>query len=201
MAEAAGQVAARRRATKRDDILDAAIAIIGERGTAAITHRAVADRANTAVGSITYHFATTEGLLAAALQRAGDRERARVQAAQPKQIDDVDGWVQGLTAHLVVAGPADRDRKIAAFELMLAAARDPSLRPDLASWQSDYLAWTQAAVTEAGARDPEAATVVIASALLGLDLAQLAMGGLPEDILGQMIRAVIEAVVSRPEPH
>src|SRR6266540_1277043 len=119
---------------KRQAILEAAIAIAGAEGTAAVTHRSVADKAGVAVGSITYYFSTTEGLLNEALRLAGERERERVATASPADGADVGGWIDGLVDHLYIEDERDRRRKLAAFELMLEAARKPKLRIELAGW-------------------------------------------------------------------
>ena len=73
---------------KRERILEAALSILGTRGAAAVTHRAVAERAGVAVGSITYYFSSTTRLLEEALRLAGERERERVTAAAPADPAD-----------------------------------------------------------------------------------------------------------------
>ena len=186
----------RRSATNREAILEAALAIVGAHGTAAVTHRAVAERAGVAVGSITYHFETTGRLIEEALRFAGERERARVAAAAPTDPGDAAGWVDGLVDHLLVSGDADRQRKLAAFELMLETARQPHLRAELGAWQQDYLATAQSALDAAGARDPARDATLLVAALLGLDLAQLAAGGFPRETLEAAVAGFIERLVA-----
>lgn len=41
---------------RRQRIIDAAITVVGERGIAALSHRAVAAAADVPLGSTTYHF-------------------------------------------------------------------------------------------------------------------------------------------------
>ena len=55
---------------RRQRIIDAAIAVVGERGIAGLSHRAVAAEADVPLGSTTYHFATLDELLVAALRQA-----------------------------------------------------------------------------------------------------------------------------------
>ena len=183
---------------KREAILEAALSIAGAQGAAAVTHRSVAERAGVAVGSITYYFSTTASLLEEALRLAGDRERARVAAAEPKDPGDAAGWVRGLVDHLLVASDADRERKLAAFELMLETARQPHLRAELAEWQQSYLHTAQTALAAAGAQDPASDATLLLAALLGLDLAQLATGGLPREILEAAIGGFIHRLVEPP---
>jgi DNA-binding transcriptional regulator YbjK len=56
--------------THRDRIADAALAIVLEQGVAAVSHRAVADRAGVPLGSTTYHFKSLDDLLVTARTRA-----------------------------------------------------------------------------------------------------------------------------------
>ena len=181
---------------KRAAILEAALAIVGAHGTAAVTHRAVADRAGVAVGSITYYFSTTGELLEEALRLAGERERERVAAAEPEDPSDASAWVQGLVDHLLVAGESDRQRKLAAFELMLESARRPHLRAELGEWQRSYLDTGETALAASGARDPARDASLLVAALLGLDLAQLAAGGLSRELLETAIAGFIARLVA-----
>ncbi len=180
---------------KRRAILEAALSIVGTEGAAAVTHRAVAAKAGVAVGSITYYFSSTQGLLEEALRLAGERERERVAAAAPADPGDAEGWVEGLVEHLYVADEADRERKLAAFELALEAGRQPHLRAELGSWQQSYLQTTQRALAAAGAAAPQTDAMLLVTALLGLDLAQLAAGGFPRDVLHDAVSAFIHRLV------
>ena len=180
---------------RREAILEAALSIAGAQGTAAVTHRSVAERAGVAVGSITYHFSSTSGLLEAALRLAGERERERVGAAAPDDPADAAAWVEGLVDHLVVTSDADRERKLAAFELMLESARRPHLRAELGDWQQDYLRTAETALAAAGAKDPVADARLLVTALLGLDLVQLATGGLPRETLEAAVGAFVDRLV------
>jgi DNA-binding transcriptional regulator YbjK len=180
---------------KREAILEAALSIAGAQGTAAVTHRSVAERAGVAVGSITYYFSSTAGLLEEALQLAGERERERVGAAAPGDPADAAGWVKGLVDHLFVADDADRNRKLAAFELVLESARQPYLRTELGDWQRSYLGTAEAALAAAGAKDPASDSRLLLTALLGLDLVQLASGGFPREALESAIAGFVNRLV------
>ena len=179
----------------REAILEAALSIAGAQGTAAVTHRSVAERAGVAVGSITYYFSSTSGLLEAALRLAGERERERVGAAAPDDPADAAGWVTGLVDHLLVTGEADRERKLAAFELMLESARQPHLRAELGEWQQSYLHTAETALAAAGAKDPASDARLLVAALLGLDLVQLATGGFPREALEAAVAGSIDRLV------
>jgi DNA-binding transcriptional regulator YbjK len=67
----------RRGIVRRQAILDAAVELLLARGMAAVTHRAVADAAQTPLGAIRYYFHTREALLLACLESVeSEREAA-----------------------------------------------------------------------------------------------------------------------------
>ncbi len=70
---------------RRQRIVDATLGVIADHGTAATTHRRIAEAAQVPLGSVTYYFATLEDLLAAAfLQLAAESSaafRARLESA------------------------------------------------------------------------------------------------------------------------
>lgn len=73
-----GRVARGRRT--RQAILDACIEVIRSDGTAAITHRVVAARAEVSLASTTYHFDSLDDLLVAAFEQMTDHAVAQLRA-------------------------------------------------------------------------------------------------------------------------
>ncbi|WP_278263710.1 TetR family transcriptional regulator [Nocardia sp. AG03] len=68
---------------RRREIIDAAVAIVLEEGSGAVTHRKVAARAEVPLGSTTQYFATLDDLRAAALDRL---------------VREIDVWLDALVA-------------------------------------------------------------------------------------------------------
>ncbi|WKX74010.1 TetR/AcrR family transcriptional regulator [Streptomyces sp. XD-27] len=113
---------------RRQRIIDAAIAVVGERGIAGLSHRAVAAAADVPLGSTTYHFAGLDDLLVAALRQVNGEWMA-----------DFARWVDGIDpavpladqvaelAEATLAG--DRSRVELEYELYLAALRREAVRP------------------------------------------------------------------------
>ncbi|MYR60896.1 TetR family transcriptional regulator, partial [Streptomyces sp. SID625] len=66
---------------RRQRIIDAAIRVVGAKGIAGLSHRTVAAEADVPLGSTTYHFATLDDLLVAALRQA-DESFAQAVAAR-----------------------------------------------------------------------------------------------------------------------
>lgn len=107
---------------RRQRIIDAAIAVVGERGIAGLSHRAVAAAADVPLGSTTYHFATLDDLLVAALRQSN-----------VVCLDDFARWVDGIDPAAPLAEKVarlvedtltgDRRRMELEYELYLAALR------------------------------------------------------------------------------
>ncbi|WP_043263825.1 TetR family transcriptional regulator [Streptomyces sp. CT34] len=124
---------------RRQRIIDAAIAVVGERGIAGLSHRAVAAAADVPLGSTTYHFATLDELLVAALRQANGWWLA-----------DFARWVEGIdpavpladeVARLVEGALAgDRSRVELEYELYLAALRHEAVRPIAAECLDEMVA-------------------------------------------------------------
>ncbi|WP_432118881.1 TetR/AcrR family transcriptional regulator [Streptomyces sp. bgisy032] len=118
---------------RRQRIIDAAIRVVGEKGIAGLSHRTAAAEADVPLGSTTYHFATLDELLVAALRQANEGF-AEVIAARGGLTDprsdlaaELAGWIGEWLA-------GDRTGVELEYELYLAALRRPALRPVAAEW-------------------------------------------------------------------
>ncbi|MEU2869166.1 TetR family transcriptional regulator [Streptomyces olivoreticuli] len=158
--------------------------VIAERGIEGLTHRAVAEVAGVPLGATTYHFATKDDLITAALQRSVDRFAAHLEdwAAQRPGLSSDQLAVLLTDALLDCLGP-QRDQQVMEFELYLAALRRPALRP-VADQYTELGIQTLARYT-----DPVTATAA-AAAMNGLTLRGLAGSEPPA-------RADVEAVLRR----
>ena len=118
---------------RRDRIARAAIAVVADRGLEGLTHRAVAAAADVPLGSTTYHFATLDDLLEAALTLAADDNIARVRAwadALPPGAE----LAAGITDLIVTGAGEDRRATVVEYELYIAALHRPHLRRLGAAW-------------------------------------------------------------------
>ncbi|HWU08014.1 MAG TPA: TetR family transcriptional regulator, partial [Streptomyces sp.] len=57
---------------RRERIIDAALRVVADRGIGGLSHRTVAAEADVPLGSTTYHFASLDELLVAALRRCNE---------------------------------------------------------------------------------------------------------------------------------
>ncbi|GIJ54976.1 TetR/AcrR family transcriptional regulator [Virgisporangium aurantiacum] len=122
---------------RRDRLIDAAIAVIAERGVAGTTHREIARVADVPLGSMTYHFASLDEVLAEAFTRHADSV-ARVfdqrMGAAPDRRAAIDAVVT-LVAEDLLGASAGRDL-VLSVELYVAAARNPALKAVTQAWMA-----------------------------------------------------------------
>ncbi len=118
---------------RHDRIVEAAIEAIAERGVAGTTHRLIAAAADVPLGSLTYHFTGLDDLRAQAFALHAERMAARYEAhfAAVRSTEDV---VDAVTALVHADADADDRDWAVAYELYLAALRDPPLRAVTESW-------------------------------------------------------------------
>lgn len=117
---------------RRRRILEAALDVLTTDGTAGITHRKIAERADVPLGSVTYHFSSLRELQADTFAWYVEQRTAEFEElfAEVRTREDL---VEVLVA-LVQGGPLRRRSAVLGFELHLAALRDPGLRLLTQEW-------------------------------------------------------------------
>jgi AcrR family transcriptional regulator len=159
--------------TRRALILDAARAVIAERGLSGATVREIADAAGVRPGTITHHFATTEELLAAVLHAESDRFRGEAAAA----ITGPSSAMQGLLAIgdvLLADRPEVRDHWRIWLDFLARAAHDVPLAESQSERYRDWRRLLRDLIAEGIARgelravDPDAAAVDLVALVDGL---------------------------------
>ncbi|QGV81244.1 TetR/AcrR family transcriptional regulator [Streptomyces ficellus] len=140
---------------RRDRIIDAAIRVVGRGGIAGLSHRTVAAEADVPLGSTTYHFASLDELLVAALRRTGENFAAavRTSGALTDPGADLAAELARLTGEWL---GGERTGVELEYELYLAALRRPALRPVAAEWADGV------AAALAGRTDPATARALVA---------------------------------------
>lgn len=186
-----------RGAARREALLEAALAIAADTGPDAVTHRRVAEVAGLPLASTTYYFDSKDHLLTAALELAAERDIARVEAVIADRSADADPLDRMIAVLLEPAesGPSGRGPLLAAYSLMLEAARRPALRAIVARWTEGYVGALAALLEAAGSRQPRADAQLVFAACDGLLIDQLA-SGVSADLrsrLRRLARALLEA--------
>lgn len=113
--------------------------MVGRKGVAGLSHRSVAGEAEVPLGSTTYHFATLDDLLVAALRQA-EEGFAEVVAARGGLTDPRGDLATELAAWVREWLAGDRTDVELEYELYLAALRRPALRSWAAGWADDVAA-------------------------------------------------------------
>ncbi|WP_338695296.1 TetR family transcriptional regulator [Streptomyces sp. Q6] len=154
---------------RRRRIIDAAIRVVGSKGIGGLSHRTVAAEADVPLGSTTYHFATLDELMVAALRQANEGF-AKIVAARGAFRDPDRDLADELTAVLGEWLAGDRVGVELEYELYLAALRRPALRPVAAEWCEEL------AEAVADRTDPVTARALVAL-MDGIALQVLLTGG------------------------
>ncbi|MET7397906.1 TetR family transcriptional regulator [Dactylosporangium sp. NPDC005572] len=145
----------------------------------------VAARAEVPLGATTYYYPTLGDLIAAGLELAAQQVEAEMAALAPhiRRKDDVPGALSRMAADYVTDGP----RALLEYELYLAAARTPSLRPLARQWLDGLHAIV------APHTGPAAATAIIA--LVDGAMLQAIVTGEPID--PEVLTTAISALAGR----
>lgn len=182
-------------AGRREELLDAAITVLGERGIHALTHRAVDSAAGLPAGSASNHFRTRDALLDAVVERFAARDRAvwediavRLYPATPQEL------AHALTLAAQAATGPHRAVSLARYAILVEAGIHPSLRAQLTAAGARVNAWFMNWLRIAGSADPERDAPIIMNHWTGLILHQLAMPD-PAFNPSEQITAIVTTVV------
>jgi TetR/AcrR family transcriptional regulator, regulator of biofilm formation and stress response len=154
---------------RREQILEAALRVIGRSGREAVTHRAVADEAGVPLGSTTYYFDSRDDLLAQALEHVASREVDRYgrRAEELRSVKSPRELADRLIDELVAAAE-DRIAYIAEYEIWLEAGRRPELREAAQSWCDAEQRSVAVAMAALGSAAPATDASLVVAAIDGL---------------------------------
>lgn len=185
--------------TRRDELLDAAITVLGEGGIHALTHRTVDATAGLPAGSASNLFRTRDALLDAVVERFAARERAawedlarRMYPTTPHELARV------LVLAAKEATGTLRPLTLARYAILVEAGIHPSLRAQLSTTGAGVNAWFMQWLRVAGSTDPERDAPILMNHYTGLVLHDLAMPDPAFDPTDQ-ITALVTTVI-RPRP-
>jgi DNA-binding transcriptional regulator YbjK len=162
-------------ANRREDLLDAAISVLGESGIHGLTHRAVDATAGLPAGSTSNHFRTRDALLNAVVERFSARERenwediaAKVCPTTPREL------AEAATLFAQDATGPQRTLTLARYAILVEAAIHPALRAQLTATGGRVRAWFMNWLRTAGSTDPERDAPIVMNHWTGVVLHQLA---------------------------
>lgn len=190
-------------ANRRDELLDAAISILGERGAHGVTHRTVDAAAGVPAGSTSNYFRTRDALLNAVVERFAARERANWDdiAAELAPANRTE-LVQALATYVLDATGPHRTLTLARYAILVEAANHPALREQLLASGARVRAWFINWMRIAGSTDPDRDAPIVMNYAAGLVLHQLAYPDPafdPAAPLTTLIEALIHSAKTKPE--
>jgi DNA-binding transcriptional regulator YbjK len=161
----------------RERILRATVELIGREGVSAVTNRRVANAAEVALGSLTYHFASQVDLLRESLLLFVGEEVARQEtiAADLRRrrpsVEEVAAEVERIARE-----PGNRIQQLAEIELHLQAARDPGLQEASQRCFEAYEGVAAAALETLEVPEPDRHARSIVALMYGMGLRRLGTG-------------------------
>lgn len=174
---------------RRRALSTAVIDVIAEVGVGRVTHRAVAARAGVPLGATTYYFPTLNDLVASGLEQIADRARAEIELWE-QELGLSDDLARTLTA-LSRQYLEDRPRALLEYELYLAAAKSPDLRPLAEVWPDGC----RALLT----RFTDAGTARAVTAMLDGVLLQAVVTG--QDLDPEMLHTALSSLLAPRKAH
>jgi DNA-binding transcriptional regulator YbjK len=161
-------VAAQATQNRREQILEAALRVIGRSGREAVTHRAVAEEAGVPLGSTTYYFDSRDDLLAEALEHVAASEVARYgELAQGLRSVKTPAELADRLLFELVAAAEDRVAYTAEYEIWLEAGRRPELHEAAQRWCDAEQRAIAVALESLGSDDPAADASIVVAAIDG----------------------------------
>lgn len=118
---------------RRDRVVDAALDVIADHGLAGLTARRIAAVAGVPLGSVSYHFDGLAGLIREAFTRHAEA-MAVVFRAHFTPVTDRAGMLEAAVDFVHGEAGVSRRDWVVAYELYLAALREPSLRYITQDW-------------------------------------------------------------------
>jgi DNA-binding transcriptional regulator YbjK len=201
---------------RRIALLEATLQVIAEIGADAVTHRRVAEHAGLPLASTTYWFDSKEHLLTEALRYAAERDEARLRIAADALVASCEagdrppspGEIVAVVLDPCVGDPsapdtyaAERASLLAAYALMLEAARRPALQALSLHWSDAYRDAVGALLQRAGSRRAADDARILMAATDGLLVDRLATGTDgdfdPRAELERLVEALVAVGASR----
>jgi AcrR family transcriptional regulator len=162
--------------SRRGDVLDAAIEVLGRSGMRGLTHRRVDAEAGLPAGSTSNLFRTRDALLEAVVERFAARERRNWEEiamhstpTTPREL----ALLMTLFAH--EATGRHRTLTLARYAILVEAGIHPSLRARLLATGAGVNAWFMTWLRAAGSTDPHRHAPVIMNHWTGIVLHELAV--------------------------
>jgi AcrR family transcriptional regulator len=187
--------------SRRDEILDAAITLLGTQGARGLTHRAVDNAAGRAPGSTSNYFRTSEALFDAVVERFAQRERENFEEIALSMSPTTPAELAAAMAVFVRESvDTQRTLTLARYAVLVEAAVRPSLRSQLQATGARVNQYFTNWLRIVGTPDPSRAMPIVANYIVGLVLHQLSYPDPafdPEPGLNHLIHSLMSVPAGR----
>lgn len=120
---------------RRDRLVTTALDVIAAHGVVGASHRMIARAADVPLGSVTYHFASLDELLAAAFTRYIETVSMRLEERM-RAASDQQAALTSLVDHIVTDLLGSRRDSTRIVDLLVVAVRNPAMRAVAQEWVS-----------------------------------------------------------------
>lgn len=185
---------------RRDQVLDAAIEVLGTEGSRRLTYQAVDSAAGVPAGTTSNYFRNRDALINSVVTHIETLDRldweSFAASLRPADIDELAGALTGFVLH--ATGPG-RARTAARYALFLEALGHPELRVSLARSRAMITDWGVHWIRQLGSPTPTEHCQLLLDYLDGLMLHQIAM---PEPNFDPTpaIRTILAGLISQQRP-
>jgi DNA-binding transcriptional regulator YbjK len=164
--------------SRREQLLDAAIGVLGNQGSRGLTHRAVDAAAAMPYGSTANYYKTRDALISAVVERFAERDRLGWETiasfVRPETAQEL---AAGLIGYVRRALGPERAITVARYGLFLEATLRPELREHLTGSARELRRWAGEWLRQIGSTDPDGDCEAVFDYLDGVILHQLAFDG------------------------
>ena len=182
----------------RDAIVQAAVRIAARESVSAVTHRRLAAEAGVSLSSTTWHFATKNDILEAALRWTARREVARIGEIAERLGNaefDPAAWAEELADWLLEQVTGERDQVVALYRLQIELLGSPRARDVHREWGGELRALGERVLAHSTALAPELDVRLISAVLDGLRLTVLSSGEPDIEWLRPAVRRQLRALL------
>ncbi|PRX45927.1 TetR family transcriptional regulator [Prauserella shujinwangii] len=180
---------------RREQVLDAAMHLLGTEGARRLTYQAVDAAAGVPPGTTSNHFRTRAALVAGLAEHLEKLDRRTWEALTDRiRPTDPAGLADALAGLVVDATGPGRDRTAARYALFLEAAARPELRAPLARGRSRLTELGVSWLARLGSTDPERHCAMLLEYLDGTILGRLTFPGTAPDPAPR-IRALLNGLL------
>jgi len=162
--------------SRREEVLDAAVAVLGTGGARTLTHRAVDAEGALPAGTTSNYFRSRTALIDGVLGHlaAEELELSHHLLDAAADITSIDGLVEASAQIVDQLLGDNRHKTMARYAIMLEAMHRPELQPALVAWTEPWWKLAATLLTHAGATAPRERARLLLSCIDGIMFDQLA---------------------------